>query len=650
MYYNNDFIYKLNKPALMASDNDDDLLDNDLDDDLDDDKEEAKTEQNVTPQETTENEPVARSSSGIMSILGIFPITFLILYMIKGNGLSFYSMMFLATYFIGLILSLWTFSYYKKGTQNFTKFDVHSFFKWSEITVISFVLLLVSILNLYNIKSGGIFPLSTNLENNSPAPMYAPKPPESFENEEVLYQAPEVSKPVVKENKPVSDVKQKSNYNKIYDKPIIRKVVKKEIVLDKNQTKTKIDKIEKIQTINNVIHHEDEDGTSVLTGKKINDFVDEAVSISEFTLHEYSKKNVKSIIDNKYSTISSLNVETSPFVSSVFLGGILCASLGYALSLGIAGAILGLFRKFDNPFAAKTRELINEETGQITLETEAQSTFNKIMDIVFRFFIGFNIGATAGFLLGLFITIPLYFLFWDISQNEPIVSSILTAFGIVKNPDLAYSIAISVAGIIVPLVMLIVGKSSPAGIEITEEKVRQVYSVPVIINKPSETSSIPEPAIISFDLDEKEEVSNEGVLVDEFSEESKENIMEDLLSEFGLEVENVFDVKYDLPVKPKDNGKVTEYEKKKISAILENSLGELGNVTVQVSAELGKATIMLTDWLNLSEGMLIELDKPASEEIDILINNVPKGTGKIIVQDNHLAVKVSKSNFSQSMN
>lgn len=647
MHYDNDFIYKLNKPSMMASDDDDDDL---LDDDLDDDKDDDLKAEEVSSEESSESEPVARASSGIgrssisfliMSLLGILPITLLILYMIKGNGLSFYSIMFLSSYFIGLILSLWTFSYYKKGAQNFAKFDVHSFFKWSEIAVISVVLFLVSFLNLYNIKSGGILPLSSSTVNSdSPAPMYAPKPPESFENEEVLYQSTEVSKPVVKENKVISKPKP------VYKQPV-RRVIKKNYALDKNQTNVKVDKIEKITP---VIPHEDEEGTSVLTGKKVDDLVEEAVNISEFTLHEYGKKDVKSVMDSS-SPLSSLNVESSPFISSVFIGGILCASLGYALALGLAGSILALFRKFDNPFAAKTKELINEETGQITLETESQSSSNKVMDFVFRLFIGFNIGATAGFLLGLFITIPLYFLFWDMSQTEPVISSILTAFGVVKNPDLSYSIGMSVSGIIVPLVMLIVGKSSPAGINITEEQVRQVYSVPVIVNKSTEVASIPEPAIISFDLDDREDSISEGVLADEFSEESKENITEDLLAEFGLEVENIFDMKYDLPVKSnKENGKVSEYEKQKISAILENSLGELGNVTVQVSAELGKANIMLTDWLNLTEGMLIELDKPASEEIDILINNVPKGTGKIMVQDNHLSVKVSKSNFSQSMN
>lgn len=649
MYYNNDFIYKLNKPYKMAIDDDDDLLDDDLDDDIADEN----TESVSSSESESSAEPVVRNSSGIgrssisfliMSLLGILPIMFLILYMLKGNGLSFYSIMFLSSSFIGLILSLWTFSYYKKGNQNFSKFDIHSYFKWSEIAVISVVLFLASFLNLYNIKSGGIFPLSSiiNEENKSPAPMYAPKPPENFENEEILYQSNEATKPVVKENKPV---------NKVIKKPAItKKPVERKISLDKNQTKSKIDKVEKIVTPI-AIPHEDEEGTSVLTGKKIDNLIEEATNISEFTLHEYGKVNVKSVIDTSSSNSNSLNIESSPFISSVFLGGILCASLGYALAIGLAGAILGLFRKFDNPYAAKTKELINEETGEITLETEALPKSKKIMDLIFRLFIGFNIGATTGFLLGLFITIPLYFLFWNMSETEPVISSILTAFGVVKNPELSYSIGFSVSALIVPLVMLIVGKSSPVGVNITEEKVRQIYSVPVILNKSSEVASIPEPAIISFDLEDKDDSQEDGVIVDEFSEESKENITEDLLAEFGLEVENIFDTKYNLPAKTnKENGKVSEYEKQKINAILENSLGELGNVNVQVSAELGKATIMLTDWLNLSEGMLIELDKPATEEIDILINNVPKGTGKIIVQDNHLSVKVSKSNFSQSMN
>jgi flagellar motor switch protein FliN/FliY len=337
-------------------------------------------------------------------------------------------------------------------------------------------------------------------------------------------------------------------------------------------------------------------------------------------------------------------------VASLFLGGVLCAALGYAFPLAFAGAILGLFRKFNHPFAAKVKELLNEETGEITLETEAQTTLNKILDYVFRFFIGFSVGGTVGFLLGVVITLPLYFIFSGAAETQPLVANFLTSLGVVQNPDLAFATGVIIAGIMVPVVMLVVGKGSPAGISLTEEKIRQVYSIPVTINKVStDMTTIPEPAIISFDLEDGEE-SKDGLIVDEFSEDAKESLTHDLLSEFGVDLESVFGMKVALPAKTNGDSKISNFEKQKVTSILENSLGELGNVTVQVSAELGKANIMLTDWLNLSEGMLIELDKPVSEEIDILINEVCKGKGKLTVVDNHLSVRVSKSNFSQSKN
>lgn len=672
MIQSNDFRYELNKPAMMAADDDDDELFDDDDTTEVDSTPSARTESEDESSSDSSNERnstgITRSSLGfgLLTLLGLLPISSMVLYMLGGLGLSFSAMLFMVTFSIGFLLSVWTFSYYQKGTNSFTKFDVHSFLKWPEIITISIVLMLVSFYNISNLSSGEAFSLSAEstvtAKAKSPVPIFAPQPPQSnhFEENEVLYES--------KESTPISGKKEVTIKKQVpvYREPVatqpvrqeVQKAVEPKTEAKKTETKSiepvKNNKTENSKTKQPVKAHEDEEGTVTSKGVKVDAPVNEAAQIAKISAGITAKVN--KVSNNVKPSGVSMEVETPAMVSSLFLGGILCAALGYAFALALAGGILGLFRKFNNPFAAKTKELVNEETGEITLETESQSGGAKVMDAVFRFFVGFNLGGTAGFLLGLLITLPLYVLFWDKAQSEPVLASFLTALGVVKNPDLAYGTGIAIAGLIVPLVMMVVGKSSPSGRSLTEEEVRQVYSIPVTINKVSTgVATIPEPAIVSFDLDTSRE--RDGLLVDDFSDDDDhESITQELAEEFGMDLEKTFGIKNNLPEKVHSgngNGNghhVTEHEKQRINEILENSLGELGNVSVQVSAELGRATIMLSDWLNLSEGMLIELDKPASQEIDILINDVCKGKGKIAVVDNHLSVKVSKANFSQSVN
>lgn len=671
MIQNNDFRYELNKPAMMAADDDDDIFDEDSSSDSDSSPVASsvpETEAQADSSNERNSAGITRSSVGfgVLTLLGLMPISLMVLYMLGGLGLSFSAMLFMVTFSIGFLLSVWTFSYYRKGTTSFNKFDVHSFLKWPEIITISVVLMLVSFYNISNLSSGNAFSLSSEstvtAKAKTPAPIFAPQPPQSnhFEENEVLYES--------KEHTPISGKKQVSvkKQTPVYREPAVtqpvrqleHKVVEQKHVEPKTETKAvdpvKSNKTEDVKA-KTVKAHEDEEGTATSKGVKIDTPVNEAAEIAKISAGVTAKIN-----SNAKTSGVSMEVETPSMVSSLFLGGILCAALGYAFALALAGGILGLFRKFNNPFSAKTKELVNEETGEITLETESQSGGAKAMDYVFRFFVGFNLGGTAGFLLGLFITLPLYVLFWDKAQSEPVLASFLSTLGVVKNPDLAYGTGIAIAGLIVPLVMMVVGKSSPSGRSLTEEEVRQVYSIPVTVNKVSNAvATIPEPAIVSFDLDSSRE--RDGLLVDDFSDDDdQESITQELAEEFGMDLEKTFGIKSNLPERVHSgngngngNGNghhVTEHEKQRINEILENSLGELGNVSVQVSAELGRATIMLSDWLNLSEGMLIELDKPASQEIDILINDVCKGKGKIAVVDNHLSVKVSKANFSQSVN
>lgn len=74
--------------------------------------------------------------------------------------------------------------------------------------------------------------------------------------------------------------------------------------------------------------------------------------------------------------------------------------------------------------------------------------------------------------------------------------------------------------------------------------------------------------------------------------------------------------------------------------ITERSYDLLVDTEIVVDVILGKANITLKDFLNLTEGDIISLDKNAGEGGDIYVNSRIVGTGDIIVIDEKLAVRV----------
>jgi len=150
LYNDDEFLNRLSRPLLAVDDDEDDELFNDdldedapLDDkesDVDDDDDDSDRLQVAKGDSRAEAVTNTRNSSGItrnatgfgvLTVLGAVPLILLILYMLKGAGLSKTSLLFMVTFFVGMIMSVWTFTYYRgSGAANFSRFDVHSFFKW----------------------------------------------------------------------------------------------------------------------------------------------------------------------------------------------------------------------------------------------------------------------------------------------------------------------------------------------------------------------------------------------------------------------------------------------------------------------------------------------------------------------------------------
>ncbi|WP_419769142.1 MAG: FliM/FliN family flagellar motor switch protein [Candidatus Marinarcus sp.] len=83
--------------------------------------------------------------------------------------------------------------------------------------------------------------------------------------------------------------------------------------------------------------------------------------------------------------------------------------------------------------------------------------------------------------------------------------------------------------------------------------------------------------------------------------------------------------------------------------ITERDYDLLVDTEIVVDVILGNAELTVKDFLNLSEGDIISLDKYAGSGGDIYVNTRIIGTGDIIVMDERLAVRVQDAMDSDNV-
>jgi flagellar motor switch/type III secretory pathway protein FliN len=74
----------------------------------------------------------------------------------------------------------------------------------------------------------------------------------------------------------------------------------------------------------------------------------------------------------------------------------------------------------------------------------------------------------------------------------------------------------------------------------------------------------------------------------------------------------------------------------------DQALGQLANVYVQISGQLGQLQVPLAEWLTLEEGSLLEMPRAADGTVTLCINGRAVGRAKPAAHENHIAVKVVK--------
>ena len=82
-------------------------------------------------------------------------------------------------------------------------------------------------------------------------------------------------------------------------------------------------------------------------------------------------------------------------------------------------------------------------------------------------------------------------------------------------------------------------------------------------------------------------------------------------------------------------------ESRKKSFFEDDKLEFLKDLQLNVYIELGRTKMEIKDILELERGYVIELEKLASEPVDVFINNKKIAEGEVVVIDKHFGIRIT---------
>ena len=69
---------------------------------------------------------------------------------------------------------------------------------------------------------------------------------------------------------------------------------------------------------------------------------------------------------------------------------------------------------------------------------------------------------------------------------------------------------------------------------------------------------------------------------------------------------------------------------------------KLMDISVELVTELGSTTLAMEEFLKLTKGSVIDLQKPAGESVELYVNKKIVGKGEVMVYENNLAVRINE--------
>lgn len=101
--------------------------------------------------------------------------------------------------------------------------------------------------------------------------------------------------------------------------------------------------------------------------------------------------------------------------------------------------------------------------------------------------------------------------------------------------------------------------------------------------------------------------------------------------------------------KTKENETSPETNQTEVSDAAENKENQvnqqdkidlLNNITLDIRVEIGRSKIKISEVLNLSKGMILELDQEANEPLNIFANDKIIAKGSIITSNGRFCIKI----------
>lgn len=77
------------------------------------------------------------------------------------------------------------------------------------------------------------------------------------------------------------------------------------------------------------------------------------------------------------------------------------------------------------------------------------------------------------------------------------------------------------------------------------------------------------------------------------------------------------------------------------TGIYNDKLHFLKDLPMNIYIELGRTQMQIKDILELERGYVIELDKLASEPVDVFVNNKKIAEGEVVVIDKHFGIRIT---------
>jgi len=68
----------------------------------------------------------------------------------------------------------------------------------------------------------------------------------------------------------------------------------------------------------------------------------------------------------------------------------------------------------------------------------------------------------------------------------------------------------------------------------------------------------------------------------------------------------------------------------------------LQSIQVNLSVEVGRATIKIRDLLRLTQGSVVELDRVAGSPVDLLVNNTIVAQGEVVLVNERYGVRLTR--------